>query len=276
MARLGTPFLILSHHRSGSNFIGDLIQQHPSFDVLSEPFSMHTNVFRQIDLIPWHASDYTEPSLHDYLADFPSVQQFLYDLREYLSTVSRSETRGFKETMLFEKLPWIRQYIPDLKVIWLIRDPRAVVASIMKRNLYKLWDYHITIPRYLDDFDHDYPRGSTSLETPMKLCVWSWKLRYRLAEQHCDQFPHLVVKLEEMVQDPDTQLSAMMSFLGSAPHAYQRDFVRLSQLETRGAAYSTHRHRAEVLEDWKLRLQDNDRQYIESVLHDEMVQLGYI
>jgi LPS sulfotransferase NodH len=33
------PFLILAHHRSGSNFLNDLVQAHPCVDCINEPFT---------------------------------------------------------------------------------------------------------------------------------------------------------------------------------------------------------------------------------------------
>jgi len=47
---LRAPFLLLAHHRSGSNLLNDLLQAHPCIECLNEPFSMHTPFFREHDL----------------------------------------------------------------------------------------------------------------------------------------------------------------------------------------------------------------------------------
>ena len=58
------PFLVLAHHRSGSNFLNDLLQAHPCIECLNEPLSMHTRFFRDCDLARWTHEDFDPRWLH--------------------------------------------------------------------------------------------------------------------------------------------------------------------------------------------------------------------
>jgi hypothetical protein len=123
-------YLILGHHRSGTNFVSELIQKNPHVACLSEPLSMHTYFFRENDLVPWDAESYDQAILHPDLYAFPKVILPLQELRKWLMHSPDGRFRGFKETLLFEKLPWVREFLPGLRVINLVRDPRAIVSSV--------------------------------------------------------------------------------------------------------------------------------------------------
>lgn len=269
---MNLPFMILSHHRSGSNFLHDLIQTHPRFECISEPFSMHTDVFREIDLVPWCAGEFDEHLLHPHLRAYPHLREFLHELKQFLLTPYPLHTRGIKETMLFEKLEWLKKFIPELRIVFLVRDPRAVAHSIMKLNMHALWNYEEKIPNYLQ---HYYPE-KVCPTTPLHLCTWSWKIRYELATTYVHLFEHTIVRLEDLMLDPEKTLPRMMEFLGDEVDGCQWSFFQDSHRQTRGEAFSTHRSTEDILYHWKKRLSHEDQQYIESHLREEMVRLGYL
>ena len=140
--------MVLAHHRSGSNFFGDVLQAHPHTECLSEPFSMHTSAYLDLDLIRWGASEYHPRTLHPQLSRYPGTVEFTRDLSSYLGAAPVGQARGFKETLGFEKLPWLREVFPGLRVVIVVRDPRAVVRAVTARNMERLWDYAGTLARY--------------------------------------------------------------------------------------------------------------------------------
>ncbi len=268
---MNQPFMILSHHRSGSNFLHDLIQTHPQCECISEPFSMHTNVFREIDLIPWYAHDFDGSILHPFLKTYPGTREFLHELKQFLVKPYPFHARGIKETMLFEKLAWLKKFIPELKIIFLVRDPRAVIHSIIRLNMFILWDYNKKIPYYIQ---HYYPE-KVYLETPLHLCTWSWKIRYGLACTYLDLFEHIVIRLEDIILNPEETLPSIMEFLNHEVDDHQWVFFDKSHRQTRGKAFSTYRSTKDIL-NGKNRLSHEDRHYIESHLREEMVRLSYV
>src|SRR5690349_192263 len=129
------PFLIMAHHRSGSNFLNDLLQTNAGIECLNEPLSMHTRLFRENDLTRWDAEDFDPQTLHPGLAEQPAVRTYLLDLRQYLMQSRRGRILGFKDTCLFGKLGWLSSFLPGLKVIFLRRDERAIVSSVLRSKL---------------------------------------------------------------------------------------------------------------------------------------------
>src|SRR5687767_880319 len=89
------PFFVMAHHRSGSNFLNDLLQKHSCIECLNEPLSMHTRFFREHDLAPWYADEFDPESLHPSLADQAPLRAYLLELRQYLSQSTSRRIVGF-------------------------------------------------------------------------------------------------------------------------------------------------------------------------------------
>src|SRR3954468_20497935 len=83
------PFLVMAHHRSGSNFLNDVLQSCAGIECLNEPLSMHTRFFRDHDLAPWGADDHDPALLHASLGGDPTVREFLLELKAYLGQSRR-------------------------------------------------------------------------------------------------------------------------------------------------------------------------------------------
>lgn len=270
---MGKPFIILSHHRSGSNFLNELVQQHPKFSTINEPLSMHTNFFRENDLVPWTATEYNEDFLHDSLKGNEQLINFLKELRYWLCNPFETHTRGIKETLLFEKLQWLKRFIANIRVIFLIRDPRSVVTSIMRRNMHdSIWKYSTTIPKYMEQASGPLKRNWDVSD----LSIFSWKIRYELAKENCNLFEHLFIRLEDVMQQPKETISKIMLFLDSDLCQTQLDFLYESNIKTRGKTFSSYRATNEIINLWRERLPLEIRKNIESILNREMEELGYL
>lgn len=268
------PFLILSHHRSGSNFLNELIQYHNNFTSINEPLSMHTNIFREKDLIPWTMEEYNPEHFHIDLNEQPGVIEFMHELKKWLLNPTDYNIRGFKETLLFDKLGWLKEYLPTLKIIFLIRDPRAVITSVMKRNLYNsLWNYKETITNYIDNY---MTEEFVNPENILELSTYSWKIRYQLAKQNCHLFDHIFIRLEDIMLDPIETLHKIMSFLENDIDTSQLAFIRQSSLRTLGGTFSSYRQSDDVLNSWRKVLTDDHQQYIQRKLREEMEGLKYL
>ncbi|MFJ8011255.1 sulfotransferase [Streptomyces sp. NPDC096339] len=246
------PFLIIGHHRSGTNFLGELIQRNTAVACANEPFSMHTDFFRDNDLRPWSAAAYDQAVLHPELYSSPKIVLFLQELRKWLGSSPEGCRRGFKETLLYEKLPWLGEYLPGLRVIHLVRDPRAVTASVLDvPEADELWKYSVTVTRYLEE-QLGHPPGDAL--DPFELCLHSIGIRWELARRSLAAFEHITVRLEDLVEQPEDALGRLMGFLDLEPTDEQRDFILDSQRESRGGRYSSYRSRDSVLNSWRSRL----------------------
>lgn len=277
----GAPFMVLAHHRSGSNFVADVLQAHPHVECLSEPLSMHTSAFLRFDLLRWTKGEYHADTLHSALAAYPEAVGFTKDLAEYTASAPSGTARGFKETLGFEKLPWMRQVFPGLRIVFLVRDPRAVVRAVLSRNMENLWDYPGTIARYKQRYGSVVNFGSIREvhirdATPLDRVITSWQLRFWEARQSLGTHRATRVRFEDMLTEPQRRLEQIMRIVGVSPHADQLAFIENSHSgQSRGGAYSTVRDPHEVMTAWKRELSPETIRAINERLALEMEILGY-
>lgn len=263
------PFLLMAHHRSGSNFLNDLLQSHPRIECLNEPLSMHTRYFRARDLEIWTEGDYDRALLHPSLAGDPDLHGFLAEFRSYLLQSNGLRLMGFKETALFGKLGWLKAFMPTLKILFLKRDPRAIVSSVLRSGLAPLWDYERLVPqafrRLYPAYASRVPAGDAAAHAA-ELAAMSVVARYELARATLGLFEHRVLYLDELARKPVQCLRAISEFLGVEPDPSQLLFLGERQSTSRGGLFSSFRVHEDVQHTWQRHLNVRQVQAVEDVL----------
>jgi len=263
------PFLVMAHHRSGSNFLHDLLQSHPGIECINEPFSMHTRFFRQCDLVVWTGTDYDPELFHIAMAKHEELRAYLSELREYLLQSTRGRLIGFKETALFGKLHWLKEFLPSLKVLFLMRDPRAIVSSVLRSGLLDFWRYCDLVPKAFHQLYPHYESRADRSEPSVReaeIVAMSVVARYELARRCVHLFEHQVVSLEAVMRDPCGSLHGMTDFLGIEPHADQASFLQRRQAVSRGGTFSSFRAPQDVWTAWRRHLGARQIEVVEDVL----------
>ncbi|MCM5678457.1 sulfotransferase [Schlegelella sp. S2-27] len=252
------PFLVLAHHRSGSNFLNDLLQSHPQIECLNEPLSMHTAFFRAHDLSVWRQEDFDDQQLHPCLARESSLRAYLLSLRDYLLQSGDSRVIGFKETVLFGKLEWLKSFLPSLKLILLQRDPRAVVSSVLRSALLGFWRYEDLVPPSYHALwpDAKLPPSHHAGEEvhAATIAAMSVAVRGELARRTAALFDGMTLSLEDLLGDPEAAMHSLAGLLGVEPHPAQLSFLQERQLVSRGGTFSSFRLREHVLDRWRSHL----------------------
>jgi hypothetical protein len=268
------PFALIGHHRSGTNFLTDVLQAHSSVSFIDEPLSMHTRAFPDTDLHRWYAEEFDPAYLHEELRPYPRSTAFFKDLVAYLSRAQRGQVRGFKETLLFEKIPWLKAAVPALRLVHVVRDPRAVVASLLKHDVDRQWGYADRLAEYFAR--HPDSVVEPRLDTPLERCVTSWRVRQQEFRRCCSVLPVLTVRLEDVVLDDVASLTRIMSFLGLTVEDRQVALRRESERQTRGGMYSTYRLKDDVLDGWRHLLTAEQQDFVTRSCEEEMHDLAYL
>lgn len=264
------PFLVLSHHRSGSNFLTDLLQSHPQIECLNEPLSMHTRFFRERDLERWRGDEYSDEHLHPSLARESSLRDYLLSLRAYLLGSRAGRVIGFKETVLFGKLEWLRAFLPPLKLIVLERDARAVVSSVLRSGLIGFWRYAELVPRgyrslwpcaRIEDWLHAEDEGVRQAS----LAAMSVAVRGEWARRTAHLFDALTLPLEQLLQDPSACMQAVAGLLGVESDPAPLGFLHDRQHASRGGTFSSFRRPEQVLDGWRSHLSGPQLEAIDAV-----------
>jgi len=230
---------------------------------------MHTGYFRECDLSLWSAEDFDPQMLHVSLAPHRALRSFLVEWREYLLQSNSTRVIGFKETVLFGKLDWLKVFIPSLKILFLQRDPRAIVSSVLRSNLLSFWNYIHLIPPLFKAMRPEYVSRSRSVDEATRaaeITAMSVVVRYELVRGAIQKFDHMEIHLEALMQRPREQLDQIIEFLGVESDDGPLSFLRKRQLASRGGPYSSFRSPEDVEHAWKRHLTTDQIRAIADVL----------
>src|SRR5205085_5780827 len=84
------------------------------------------------------------------------LRSYLLEMRQYLLKSSSQRVIGFKETALFGKLEWLKEFLPSLKIVFLQRDTRAIVSSVLRSGLTEFWLYRNLVPKAFRELCPNY------------------------------------------------------------------------------------------------------------------------
>lgn len=134
----------------------------------------------------------------DALHTMPIDPEFTKLVESYLSDVlnRKAEHKGWKlpETTLI--FPWIARMFPDIKYIYLVRDPRdSIIGS------------HVTDD--LMDFNIEYPQTDNERERR----AISWKYQYEIVKATPQPKNWLPIRFEDFILDQETTVKKLEDFL---------------------------------------------------------------
>jgi hypothetical protein len=258
------PFAVLAHHRSGSNFLVEVLRANQAISCLTEPLAQHLPVFIQRDVEYW-PSPIPAP-IAEILAD-SFTRSYLAELRAWLIS-GGTKIRGFKETRLAEKLDWFETSISPIRSIVLIRDPRAVTASILARP--QLIDYWIDaaqlvhLPGVVNGID---------INSVVARSAAIWTHRYSGLLDRAHKNGALIVRLESLVMDPESSLAEINKYLGISHDSHQ--ISAINRQDSTEGIYSTFRRPAEVLTKWHAAISPQEERLIVRIAGSIMERSGY-
>lgn len=258
-------FIILGNQRSGTSYLLDLINQHPSVDTINEPFSMHLDFFR-IDENPWTKDDFDDVLLHPTLKNYPETRHFIRGLERWLN-FDFPKVRGFKETALFEKYDWMQHVLSFDHTIIVVRDFRAVINSVLRRKMHRgWWDYE---KRLLDYYDYRGPMDDHII------CAELLKHRTNYLIDIIQEYPCHVLRLEDLLNHPEMELDLLMKHIGLEIAEEQKAFFRETSKETRDSTYSNFRKKEDVVDKWKIYFEPSIVRDINNILRDQLYYFRY-
>ncbi|MGL5823383.1 MAG: hypothetical protein ACRCYU_00740 [Nocardioides sp.] len=258
------PFALLSHHRSGSNFVTELLWRHPALQVLIEPLAQHLDIFITHDLQAWpqHLTTDALEALRR-----PFERRYLTNLGTWLRAQAG---RGFKETRLAEKIEWFNTAVAPVRTIVLVRDPRAVTASILARpHMVDYWIPADHIKHLPNTFDHHRAHRDPIYRSA---AIWTYRYTCLLSQAETAGAPTVV--LEKLMHNPAREMSAIETYLDIDHFDYTDTLAELWTPTTAGT-YSTRRDPATVATSWRAALTREDLAVIGTTCGPLMDHFGY-
>jgi len=174
--------------------------------------------------------------------------------------------------VLFGKLDWLKAFVPSLKILFLKRDPRSIVSSVLRSNFIHFWNYaHLVPPAFAAMHPHYLSKARTPGEMAAEVVAMSVATRYEMARRSIQNFEHRELHLEDLMQNPHEGLETITRFLGVDADDEPLSFLKRRQLESRGGPFSSFRAANDVVTAWERHLNAEQLRVIEEVLHCEPV-----
>ena len=266
------PFILLSHQRSMSSFLMNILRTHPKIRMLNEPLGQHIELFREVDL-------YTIRDVDFKLWTMENSYNF-YEINNYIEELicwsNNNQFYGFKEVLFLNKIEWILKRFPKYKIIILFRNPMGTIEALYRRNLDIRWNFNALVLNY-------YKKTNSlpieiNLNNRIHICSIVWKLRVAPALKILSQPIHsnlLCILSEDIVNNFEKTLSLVCNYIGVETHQSQLNYAKECWAYHRGGLFSDYRKK-EYFYDWKYRLSKEDIRDIEHITGEEMEKLGYL
>lgn len=163
----------------------------------------------------------------------------------------------------------------DLRIIHLVRDPRAILASRMMAfsdqfRAWKIWNATGRQPRYVDlsQITSTCKDMSASARTGLQRPAW---LRGR----------YLLVRYEDLALNPKDKTEEIYRFVGLDKDVRVQMWISKNTNNNTGSPadwnykYSTSRDSRATAESWRLRLSFDIVRTVQALCNDTLAQLGY-
>lgn len=290
------PIFIVGCGRTGSKIYLQVLNLHPEVglgyemhlinpwyrllknDALTQiknigPLKNEENLRKAIDLC---FSDRLEGNFWDYLkrnVDKKTVYRKMktsdMEIKDLLSILLEETAKkkagnipGSKFPLHFGYVRKLKDWFPDCKVVHTIRDPRAILASELKREVKpnyplskdKRFFYDVGIILYV-------------------ITQWTWASRCHKRYQEIYSKSYKLIRFEDVVSSPEKQIKELCDFLEID---YDKDILNIN---TRGSSYEHEKKSGfdeEAIKRWEKALSDGKRRLVELLLGHKMRELGYM
>ena len=258
------PFFIVGCGRSGTTLLRTLLIRHPEIAIPLESLFiidylrvqdrhelkyLNSLVIREPELEEWGISVSAED-----LLDSDSVPRMISRLHEIYAESKGKARWGQKTPRFVRHLDLLRENFPSSKVIHMVRDPRAVVSSLIQSNVHQSNAYH----------------GSHR---------WKMDVRAGLTYELTHSSRVLRVFYEDLVKDPEEVLKAISEFLELDPSGMMISGEKKSQEYS--VFYENIHANIErsptpaFVDKWKQHLSPEEVNIVEGICGELMGDLGY-
>jgi sulfotransferase family protein len=251
--------LIIGCARSGTSILGELVASHPDVEYIFEPHDIWESAGFGPDGCHRLTAEHATPEVISHIRDWFHRQQA--DMPLIVDKTPRNTLR----------VPFVRAVFPEAKIIHIIRDGRDVACSLMPGIGGEDW-MHLKPPSW---------RKLLSNHSGIERCALAWKEVMEIALDDLSEVPHLEVRYEQLLSQPQEISRRLLGYLGLRKHASVTAFCERIRNETGGSYHARHQIRwftndhAWRIGRWRQNLNKHQQQSACRVLAALLARLGY-
>lgn len=261
-----SPFFIVGCGRSGTSLLRSLLNRHPRVAIPLESLFIvdYLRVASDFPLEQLKAMLVQEPEVREWglkvslsdLEDCPTIIECITRLHELYASQFGADVWGQKTPRLVRYLDLLESRFPTARIIHLIRDPRAVVNSLIRSDVHRSDAYHASL-RWMNDVQH-------GLDSEVRCQEMILRLRYA-----------------DLVTQPDQALSQVLAFIGLPEDRIPKDEQAGEGQEEYSEFYTNihanlDRHPTPAFVDkWRKELSSEDQEVVEAICGPLMIELGF-
>lgn len=275
---MASPVFIVGASRSGTTMLRLMLNAHSRLGVPQE--FKYFNSSPHLDWVNWREPGLREEQYRRFVRGFLERRKHVFEgigIEDLEKQIVGSQVRDLREPYRLSGEAWARHYgkqrwgektphnlyyvdilfdmFPDARFIQIVRDPRAVVASMNQ------------IPYFSSD------SAFNALNWMQAVTVGFELLRVSVPESH-----RMTLRYEDLVSDPGECVGTICRYIGEPFEPQMLDFYRDSSkymgtvIRTKSITQPVSSAHAEK---WKETLSREDIALVESICRDEMAQFNY-
>lgn len=210
------PILVAGSGRSGTTWLGNIIAGNER-RILFEPFDCRrVPEFSDIGLRPYFAEKDEVPNLKatvTALLNGAITNEWIDQDKNRLDPLADNGALLIKEIRVNGMLAWLSRNFP-CSVVYLVRDPFAVVASRMKLG----WETHIesftTQPRLMEDFLSPFTGTIEGARTVAQKHAVMWCIENLVPLRQLPKQSWIYCRYEKLVAHPEMEAGRLLELLG--------------------------------------------------------------
>lgn len=266
-------YLIVGSFKSGTTWLQKLLNAHPLVCSQGEAW-FFDNLLAYINLAVEKYSEEKMPEINK-LNPSQINDIFKYTMYEYMSNwpgqneaqciVEKTPNNSFK-------LSLIKEILPDVKIIHIIRDGRDVVTSS--------WFHQF---RNKPDWFLEYENDFTSFVTYWTNKIWMKSNKKCLDFKADHPADYLSIRYEDLVANPQESFSKLISEMGIESTEEQTQFCldstsfeKLSNGRQSGEEDKNSFYRKGIAGDWQNHFEEKDLEAFQQIAGRMMKRLGYL
>lgn len=262
---MSAPFFIVGCGRSGTTLLRTMLDHHPDVAIPVESLfiidylraadrvslaTMRRMIVREHELKEWQIN-----ITADDLADCTSIVDIITRLHERYAQQHAASRWGQKTPRFIRYGQLLKQAYPAAKFVHVLRDPRAVVNSLVRSNVHSSNVYYGAL---------------------------RWQKDVRAGRELAADFPDDVLEVyyEALVSEPESVLRDICDFLALPFDRAMLDYHRAEHSEYSGYHATIHAQlnrppNTSRIDAWRDKLTPDDVTLIEQVCSPLMAEVGY-